>query len=205
MRAYGLGQDAFAGNVFTPISGAKNPKFNGVGVKASVTEAQLKQAVDLGAEINPDMVVVHSPGMGIRAWIPGDTSKAAQRQVQRFANELPYGDKATFGRVESQFDTLNWAGGGATEDVLKILDDPEFPGFAARADSPETRAVMGKLAEKYEAIEAANLGIPNKKLVAVLRTWAEKGLPGVREMVRQGLAPAAVVAILASRAGEDDA
>jgi hypothetical protein len=192
--------------VFTPISGAKDPKFNGVTVGGKVSEADLKAAIELGAEINPDMVVVHSPGVGIRAWIPGDTSKKAQRQVQDFSNEVGFGDETAFGKVDSQYDELGWSGGNATQDVLNILDEAGadgFPGIVEKADSPETRAVLGTIARKYDDLQAAGLAVPNKKLVDVLRVWADKGLPGVRKMVKNGTAPAAALAVLSGQDGQE--
>jgi hypothetical protein len=206
VRSFALGQDAFAGHVFTPISGAKDPKFNGVTVGGKVSEADLKAAIELGAEINPDMVVVHSPGVGIRAWIPGDTSKKAQRQVQDFSNEVGFGDETAFGKVDSQYDELGWSGGNATQDVLNILDEAGadgFPGIVEKADSPETRAVLGTIARKYDDLQAAGLAVPNKKLVDVLRVWADKGLPGVRKMVKNGTAPAAALAVLSGQDGQE--
>lgn len=48
----------------------------------------------------------------------------------------------------------------------------------------------------------AGLAMPNEKLVAVLKVWAKDGIEGVREMVKKGLAPAAVLAVFgASRSG----
>jgi len=202
VRGLALAQDAFAGNVFTPVSGAKNPKFNGVNVRMpkKATKAELKSAVDLATEISPDMVVVNSPN-GIRAWIPGDTSKKAQNLVQDFANQLDIeSGKLSYGKVDSDFRMLDWEGGNATQDVLDILDNVDgidFPGVVAKADSPETRAVLGKIANKYEDLRGAGIGLPNEKLMNVLRTWADKGLPAVREMVKKGLAPAVVLSILA--------
>lgn len=212
IRSLALAQDAYAGNVFTPISNAKNPKFNGVNVNlgGKVTKAELKAAVELAESINPNMVVVDGPS-GLRAWIPGDTSKKAQNQVQDFANELdlPRQNEVTYGKVESDYRELNWDGGNpmqedwvggrATQTVLNIIDEAGaqgMSGIVAKADSPETRAILGKVADKYEALRSAGIGLPNEKLIDVLRTWADKGLPGVREMVRKGLAPAAVLGIL---------
>lgn len=213
VRGLALGQDAVAGNVFTPISTAKNAKFNGVNIAGKVDDATLRNAVETAKSINPDMVVVNSPN-GIRAWIPGDNSKAAQKQVQDFVNDVEMSGRVTYGKVESNYDQLTWANTdgdprqmplfSATEDVLNKIDDlgSGSPGLLGRADSPETRQVMGQIADKYDELKAAGLAMPNEKLVAVLKVWAKDGIEGVREMVKKGLAPAAVLAVFgASRSG----
>jgi hypothetical protein len=211
VRGLALGQDAVAGNVFTPISTAKNPKFNGVNIVGEVDDATLRNAVETAKSINPDMVVVSSPN-GIRAWIPGDTSKAAQKQVQDFVNDVEMPGRFTYGKVDSSYDELTWANTegdprqmplfSATQDVLDRIDDVGSPGLLGRADSPETRQIMGQVADKYDELKAAGLAMPNEKLVAVLKTWATDGIEGVREMVKRGLAPAAVLAVFgASRSG----
>ena len=80
--------------------------------------------------------------------------------------------------------------------MLGVLDNPGFPGAAKLADSPETRELMGRFADKYEGLRAAGMQ-PNDKLIRVLKAWRDEGLPGVRKLVQKGLAPAAAVAVFA--------
>jgi hypothetical protein len=54
---------------------------------------------------------------------------------------------------------------------------------------------MGTIAKKYDELQAAGLAVPNKKLKAVLKVWAKDGLDGVRDMVKRGQAPVAVLAV----------
>jgi hypothetical protein len=200
IRGLALGQDAVAGNVFTPISGAKNPKYNGVNITGKVDDATMRNAVETAKEINPDMVVVNSPN-GLRAWIPGNDSKAAQNQIQDFANEVKMSGDVTYGKVDSNYMELDWAGGNATQDVLDKIDNIDAPGLLGRADSAETREVLGAIAQKYDELQAAGLAMPNQKLKAVLKVWAKDGVEGVRDMVKKGLAPAAVLAVFGASQG----
>ena len=48
-------------------------------------------------------------------------------------------------------------------------------------------------------MESAGKLSPNQKLVNVLNAWKVGGLKAVRSMVQKGLAPAAVLSVLASR------
>lgn len=104
----------------------------------------------------------------------------------------------TTGRPEANMSgggTLDWEGGNATRGVLEAIDNPEVPRLKDWADSPETRDLAGRMA--YEAMGLERAGVPSDKLANVLKTWSEEGLPGVRELVRKGLAPAAAVTFLA--------
>ena len=212
VRSLLIAQDANAGNVFTPRSTTtKNAKFNGVNIAGEVDDATLRNAVETAKSINPDIVVVDSPN-GIRAWIPGDTSKAAQKQIEDFANDVEMSATFTYGKVDSSYNELTWANTegdprqmplfSATQDVLDRIDDVGSPGLLKRADSPETRQIMGQVADKYDELKAAGLAMPNERLVAVLKTWATDGIEGVRDMVKRGLAPAAGLAVFgASQSG----
>lgn len=91
---------------------------------------------------------------------------------------------------DSAFVPLRWEKGQATADFLATLKAPRQ---REMFDSPEVRDIMGGLAKEYRAIEADGVATPNPKLVSVLETWATKGIAGVEEMVRKGLAPAAAL------------
>jgi hypothetical protein len=117
------------------------------------------------------------------------------------------------------YNAFDWEGGNATRDLLKVIDGPmdtppllgttagknsqpptrQFPGSATLADSPETRAIMGDLADTYAKLESQGKLKPDQKLQLALKTWREKGLAGLRELVRKGLAPAAVLAVLSGQ------
>jgi len=220
---YANAQDAYAGNVFTPAGAGKNPKFNGVTIEGKASKEDMIDAVELAQEINPDIIVVNTKEGGLRAWFPGDYSTAAKKQIREWTESLKMEGNAAFGKVESNFNEFDWNGGNATQDVLDIIDNVDVSEVNAlnqmagnpnvgterwdiatsnirrNANSPETRAVLGKIADKYEELRSAGFGVPNEKLIAVLRTWADEGLPAVRKMVRDGLAPAGVLAILAGQ------
>ena len=93
------------------------------------------------------------------------------------------------------YDMLPWDEGKATEFVLDILDQSNFAG---RADSPETRKIASDMAGMYRGVEGGN-----QKLINLLETWSKDGLAGVRQLVQQGLAPAAVLALLSGLASEE--
>ena len=109
--------------------------------------------------------------------------------------DLPPGQKM---RRHGIYSDLDWAGGNATRDMLKAVDNPLFPGAARHADSPETRKIMGELSNHYSKLQSEGKLKPNQKLVDVLNTWKSSGLTGVREMVRLGLAPAVVLGAFGS-------
>jgi hypothetical protein len=62
------------------------------------------------------------------------------------------------------------------------------------ADSDSTRVIAGQIADYYSQLERAG-GKPTPGLRETLQAWATRGLPGVEEMVKKGIAPAAVLTI----------
>lgn len=76
--------------------------------------------------------------------------------------------------------------------MLDTIDNPIAPRLAEHADSPAMRQLAGG---EYEALTGAGLQ-PNQRLVKVLKAWRDEGLPGVRRLVDQGLAPAVAPTVL---------
>ncbi len=58
---------------------------------------------------------------------------------------------------------------------------------------------MVDLADTYSRLEAEGKLLPDQKLQLALKTWREKDLAGLRELVKKGLAPAAVLAVFAGQ------
>ena len=75
----------------------------------------------------------------------------------------------------------------------------QFSGSAKLADNPEVQAVMGDLADTFIRREGWCELHPARKLQAAPKTWQEKGLSDLRDLVRQGLASAAVLKFFAGR------
>lgn len=87
---------------------------------------------------------------------------------------------------------LPWQSRGATQAML----DSMTPAMRLHADSDSTRLIAGQIADYYRQAEQAG-GKPVTGLRETLEAWATKGLPGVEELVKKGVAPAAVLAIAA--------
>ena len=113
------------------------------------------------------------------------------------------GDNPVVGKNLGDFNAdIDWAGGNATQHLLDMLDN-SMPGAARLADSPATRKIAGDMADLYQRLEAEGMLKGNQKLNTALRAWQEGGLDAVRELVKKGLAPAAVLGVL-SRMSEEE-
>lgn len=133
----------------------------------------------------------------------GDIKKAGfGDEMTRIEDEIKAitgGGELSPREYDSIYGEFDWAGGGVTEDLLKVIDDPDYPNIKRLADSPQTRELMGDIAGMYKRLEAEGKLTPNQKLVDVLDAWATSGLQGVRQLVKKGLAPAVVLSILGGR------
>ena len=129
----------------------------------------------------------------------------------------------TKNRFSSMYEEMEWKGGkpirrtseggyepgtrqmrlfSPTRELLDLVDDPNFPKFLEVADSSKTRGLMGDIASVYERLQAQGLQ-GNDALILTLRTWAKDGIPGIRKLVKQGLAPAGAVAIFSGLASQE--
>ena len=58
---------------------------------------------------------------------------------------------------------------------------------------------MVDLADTYSRLEVQGKLHPDQKLQTALKTWLEKGLAGLQDLVKHGLVPAAVLGIFAGQ------
>jgi hypothetical protein len=123
----------------------------------------------------------------------------ADKELKKKAGML--GDDPVVGQNLGKYTEMDWAGGNATVDLLGTLDN-SLPGAGRLADSPATRQIAGDMADLYQRLEGEGKLKGNHKLNNALRAWQEGGLDAVRELVKKGLAPAALLGVLA--ASEDE-
>jgi len=207
VRSYILAQDADAGSVFSPMTNPSN-KWNAVAYDTGATadQATLKAVnaaitKQFGAKAAEDIVVVPS-AKGIKVFHPfaGKEFRDGMDLVDKNIGEIT-GTDGVKGLSQSHYNELGWKTGTATKDMLKILDNPDAPMLLKHADSKQIRQLMGAFADKYDQLLEAGMS-PNQKLVDVLKTWRDQGLPGVRRMVKAGLAPALALTVLSQQPSE---
>ena len=201
-RATALGQEAGAASAFIP-SGPSTPLKNQNAVRISLGRPGTQQDLltlnqDFGfVDILPteDGVVVN------RAWDDSNRqwSRESVAREAEIAEALDAPAVMESGSRSSAFEEPDWAtgqtpGGGAFASMLAKLDDA---GFAHRADSVETKAVIGRIADAFE--QAAGIGGgADPLLIETLRAWESGGLAALRKLVKAGTAPAALLAIMDS-------
>lgn len=113
-----------------------------------------------------------------------------------FRDQIPdTGDPPTFGKAETRYSEREPEFGGATKNLLEALDT-KYPGPAKFADSPQVRQLAGDMSNLYQRLEAEGKLTGSQSLQLALTTWRDKGIAGLRELVKQGLAPAAVLGVV---------
>ncbi len=209
VRAATLGQEAYAGNIVRPVkSGGDVVQFTGefTPENAAQIESVISGAVPEAPWGGPGFALTGTPEgyqvmdiAGTRGFAPKLRKNVYEDLKNLGATEATLGKRVTDAGGESiLYEELPWQGEGkspVTTRMLGKIDNPLIPKLPELADSPEMRGVMGDLAKVYEA-EAAAGRTPNVKIQTLVQTWASEGLEGVRRLVKQGLAPAAVLGVL---------
>lgn len=200
VRGLMLGQDAIAGSLPLPSKLKTVPQYGGAlqyKTDVPITMDQTQDLVQALASVHgQDAIGVVPTRKGVNVLSTG--AKGLQNQgpeIQQILGATEPGTIADF-RGTGFYEEIPWSEGRATETVLESLG----PEMLKHADSPATRQIAGDLASLYQRLEAAG-ETPNAKLVDVLKAWSTGGIPAVQKMVKQGLAPAAALAVL-SQYGE---
>lgn len=194
LRAYMLGQDAYAYHGLTHPANISGPKTDTFDIKLgrTPTEAEMQTLGDLmGAKLGAAGPV--GTETGVRALRFNKDPAFAKKFRQDVAPQL----SPIFGgipevRAGARFGDapdLGWQGRTATIDMLKELGNPAAPKMIENADSPEVRALAGQMADLYDAQRAAGRQ-PADRLTEALREFATNGLAGLGDLVAKGLAPA---------------
>ncbi|MCH9837301.1 hypothetical protein K0U83_16665 [bacterium] len=212
VRQYALAQDARSASavVGNPNVPRQDVIVTDLGRQLTDDQARVIDSL-LAKEFGEGKVAVVSTGNGYNILNPPGTmpNKRFREGLEKITHEI---DAVTGKPVERGagqhagiYDEFDWQPDldvgpqePVTRALLKVIDDADFPGAAARADSPETRKLIGDIASMYDRLESLGV-MPPPKLKAVLKAWATEGLPKVRRMVQQGLAPAVVLGVLAGQ------
>ena len=194
LRAYMLGQDAYAYHGFTTpskISGPKTDTFD-INIGRTPNEEEMRS---LGALLSDKVGAAGPVGTeeGVRALRFSADPAFAKKFREGVAPQL----SALFGGVPEvkagarfgDAPDLGWQGRTATTDMLKELRNPVAPNMAANADAPEVRQMAGQMADLYESQRAAGRQ-PADRLTEALRAFSTNGLAGLDDLVKKGLAPA---------------
>lgn len=197
-RQYMLGQEMRGGHLFTSGGPVKNR--NALEIKADgppdeATTRMIQGALDeatggsAGVVFTPDGYRIINFG------------KMPNKEFQTALRGL--GLKGDFGQAQTMSETFDWAGGNATQGLLDVLDNPQYPGLIKHADSPETRQIAGDIAKIYRDLEAQGMLSGSHKLSRALEAWQTQGVDGLRDLVKQGLAPALLLGVVGSQLQTD--
>jgi hypothetical protein len=199
VRQYMLGQDTRAGHLFreasnnTPLSGMDTADFV-TGNAADVQQARQLQA-QADAAFGAENTVIVPTARGYRV-LNVRQDRLPNKDFMRQLKEIDLPGDRTLGYRSSIYESRPDGPGGATRGLFEALEASGLPGPLAKADSPDTRAIAGQLAGLYNKLEAAGQLTGSQTLSRALEAWSSRGLEGLRELVRQGLAPAALLALL---------
>jgi hypothetical protein len=190
VRQYMLGQEGRAYSLNQPAKSATNRSIAdfGGGIPSPEETARLQGILGEDAVVMPT-------ADGYRVVSTGGDGKAFTETVGRLGGE------PTYGKNVGGYDVMDWKGGRATEGLLGALDQSGMPGPRRLADSPQTRAIAGEMADLYQKLDAAGGLSQNQSLTRALETWRDQGLDGLRGLVKRGLAPAALLTLFAGAQG----
>ena len=212
MRALATGQEAGAGHMGLPTTTKRDQGMLAVKGEGTINESQMLNLVSiLEKEFGKNNTgVIPTPTGATIADVtdpPVLDKKPFQQGLGRLSSEIEgvVPGTQTPQRFEGVYENLTkgWQEGTATKQVLGLLDNPAVPDLIKHADSAETRQLMGEMEDLYQRKQAEGM-TPNPKLMLLLGTWRDKGIPGVRRLVSQGLAPAAAVSAMLSTLQQDE-
>lgn len=192
VRQYALGQEGRAYSLMDPSAPASKRNM----AKVDTGSPPSKEETAKLQEMLGDAGIIAPTENGYQIVSIGPEGKEFTAAVEKIA------DNAQFGINLGDYNEMDWAGGNATQGLLDTLDAAP-PGMARKADSPETRAIMGDISSLYKRLEGEGKLKANQSLTRALDAWSSGGLDAVRALVQQGLAPVALVALLASRGQQD--
>jgi hypothetical protein len=212
-RALMLGQEGYAGNLVVPAKKSDSRKSLDA-VSVSGVRLNDKTAKELDALLNerfpgaePTYAITNTANgfsilnLGNEKF--ADNFKGIQNEIQSVLGENAH---AALGRQVQPglYGELDWPGGNATRDMLEQINNPNALRLREHADSPATRQVAGDIAGAYDALQASGAGMPNAKLLEVLKVWSRSGLEGVEAMVKAGTAPAIALGVLSGFGSRND-
>lgn len=212
VRGLALGQDAVAASMLT-----QGKRVEAVSVHAPLTPEKARElSAALDRVYGPGMVATVNTPEGFALVNFGGAKKFSRKFKRGLDGDMRalFGDNVTttnqsiaknpdgYGLL---YEELPWGGEGSpvTRMVLDAIDDPANPAMRQHADSPEARELMGDLAGMYERMRVEG-GMPNEQIVTVLNAWKTGGLAAVRELVRNGLAPAIAIGVVSQMAPRAD-
>ena len=212
-RALMLGQEGYAGNLVVPakktdplksldaisVSGVRLSDKTAKKVDALLNERFPGKADPITGEADPTYAITNTTNgfsilnLGNKKF--ADNFEGISNEIR---NVLGENAQAALGRQVQPglYGELDWVGGNATRDMLEQINNPNAPRLREHADSPAMRQVAGDIADAYDALKASGAGMPNAKLLEVLRVWSRSGLEGVEAMVKAGTAPAVALGVL---------
>ena len=196
-RSLLLGQDAYGGHSLLPAKSLKQVDTLSVDLGHTLRDDQALPLLDRLRELYGDTTVVVPTENGFNLLnLSGENfGKRTKNLVQDLLGVADVKGVVGGRRAESSiYNELPWDSGQATQHVLEQIDNPAAPALAQHADSPAMRELAGKMADLYEGMPGKN-----ERLQQTLRAWQSGGLEAVRELVKKGLAPAAVLSLLAAR------
>jgi hypothetical protein len=189
-RSYFNLQDAGAGSLLNPSKRKTVAEFGGAlsfDLGRTITGDEAQQVVDtLKKYYGVDDFGVVPTESGVHILATG--AKGLEKQVPELTGLLGKSPMGTDFSKSGFYNALPWKERKATESLL----DSFTPTMRERADSDEVRAMAGRLYDYYKGLDAET---PTGYL-DVLKTWATSGIDGVQNLVKQGLAPAAVLGIV---------
>jgi len=192
-RALGLGQDMYSAHGLSipkNLSGPKTDTFD-INMGRTINEGQARTVTGLlDTNYGGAAGIVPTEG-GFRVLRYNDNptfAKTFESQVgPQLSGLLDTAADVRRGSRNGIAENLDWGGHNATRDFLSTLNNPAARNLREYADSPETRGIMGQLADVYDAKLAAGK-TPSERLPLTLRTWQKEGVSGLEELVRKGLA-----------------
>lgn len=200
VRQYMLGQDARAGHLFRAAGpGTAQAQLDTVdfvtgGAADMQRVAQLQARADKAFGAGNTAIV--PTARGYRVLNVGQDS-LSNKEFARIAKDIDLPGERTLGYRSGIYEERPAGQGGATRGLLSALESSGMPGPLAKAESAATREIAGQMADLYQRLEAAGQLTGSQTLSRALEAWSSRGLEGLRELVRQGLAPAALLALLA--------
>lgn len=207
VRQYMLGQEGRAYNLLQPTTAASKYDIADIltgqtpspedtlRLQGMLDEPMPRDLPGGGVMMESVPATVVPTAEGYRVVGHGDSGQRFMDSVSRLS------DSPVYGRNIGGYAEYDWEGGKATEGLLKALESSKLPGPGRLADSPETRQIAGEMADLYRRLDAEGKLKQNQRLTDALEAWKTQGLDGLRALVAQGLAPAALLAIFASGAG----
>lgn len=196
VRAWLLGQDAMAGHSLKMPKGLSGPATDTVAIKTGrgLGNDEARSITDLLNKTYGGNAGIVPTEAGFNVLRFDDNAKFAKQlplaDIERIVGPFEHAPAARSGI----YGELGWDKGTATADMLESLN--AAPALRGLFDSEKTRGIAGEIEGLYKARSA---DAPNEKLVNALQVFKEKGIAGVEELVAKGLAPAALLAILAGQ------